>query len=178
MKKLQILLKKTDDISQQMSLPFTNTCLSKIELLKSCNQFTFNRLQKLNHSLLFSSHPWIRLFLIHFSSSKLVIPNNVRTPSFWCKMIQNKLVCYGERQIFYIFILQNFTSYLIFTLMFWEVEKPSWQQRDNQALHEKYANTEFFLVRIFPYSEWIRRDTPYLSVFSPNAGKYGVSFTQ
>ena len=57
----------------------------KIELLKSCNQFTFNRLQKLNHSLLFSSHPWIRLFLIHFSSSKLVIPNNVRTPSFWCK---------------------------------------------------------------------------------------------
>ena len=30
-----------------------------------------------------------------------------------------------------------------------------------------------FLVRIFPYSDWIRRDTPYLSLFSPNAGKYG-----
>ena len=103
MKKLQILLKKTDDISQQMSLPFTNTCLSKIELLKSCNQFTFNRLQKLNHSLLFSSHPWIRFFLIHFSSSKLVIPNNVRTPSFWCKMIQNKLVCYGERHFLHFY---------------------------------------------------------------------------
>ena len=29
------------------------------------------------------------------------------------------------------------------------------------------------LVRIFPHSDWIRRDTPYLSVFSPNAGKYG-----
>ena len=25
------------------------------------------------------------------------------------------------------------------------------------------------LVRIFPHSDWIRRDTPYLSVFSPNA---------
>ena len=25
--------------------------------------------------------------------------------------------------------------------------------------------------RIFPHSEWIRRDTAYLSVFSPNAGK-------
>ena len=26
--------------------------------------------------------------------------------------------------------------------------------------------------RIFPHSEWIRRDTEYLSVFSPNAGKW------
>ena len=30
-----------------------------------------------------------------------------------------------------------------------------------------------FLVCIFPYLDWIRRDTPYLSVFSPDAGKYG-----
>ena len=29
------------------------------------------------------------------------------------------------------------------------------------------------LVRIFPHSDWIRRDTPYLFVFRPNAGKYG-----
>ena len=29
-----------------------------------------------------------------------------------------------------------------------------------------------FLVLIFPYLDWIRRDTPYPSVFSPNAGKY------
>ena len=30
-----------------------------------------------------------------------------------------------------------------------------------------------FLVRIFPDSDWIHRDTSYLSVFSPNAGKSG-----
>ena len=30
-----------------------------------------------------------------------------------------------------------------------------------------------FLVRIFPHLDWIRRDASYLSVFSPNAGKYG-----
>ena len=30
-----------------------------------------------------------------------------------------------------------------------------------------------FLVRIFPHSDWTRRDTEYLSVFSPNAGNYG-----
>ena len=29
------------------------------------------------------------------------------------------------------------------------------------------------LVCIFPHSDWIRRDTEYLSVLSPNAGKYG-----
>ena len=29
------------------------------------------------------------------------------------------------------------------------------------------------LVRIFPHSDWIQRDTPYLSVLSPNAGKCG-----
>ena len=40
------------------------------------------------------------------------------------------------------------------------------------SLREKCPSTEFFLVCIFPYSDWIRRDTLYLSVFSPNAGKY------
>ena len=41
------------------------------------------------------------------------------------------------------------------------------------SLCEKCPNVEFFLVRIFPYSDWIRRNTEYLSVFSPNVGKYG-----
>ena len=30
-----------------------------------------------------------------------------------------------------------------------------------------------FMVRIFPHLDRIRRDTLYLSVFSPNVGKYG-----
>ena len=42
------------------------------------------------------------------------------------------------------------------------------------SLQEKCPNTELFLVRIFLYSDWIRRDTPCLSVFSPNTGKYGT----
>ena len=33
----------------------------------------------------------------------------------------------------------------------------------DQLLREKCPNTEFFVVRIFPHSDWI---------FSPNAGKY------
>ena len=46
-----------------------------------------------------------------------------------------------------------------------------------RSLREMCPNTEFFLVRIFPYSNWILRDTSYLSVFSPNAGKYGPEKT-
>ena len=47
----------------------------------------------------------------------------------------------------------------------------------SQALREKCPNTEFFLVHTFPRSDRIRRDTEYLSVFSPNVGKYGPELT-
>ena len=30
-----------------------------------------------------------------------------------------------------------------------------------KTMNEKYPNTEFFLLRIFPHSDWIRRDTIY-----------------
>ena len=45
------------------------------------------------------------------------------------------------------------------------------------SLCEKYPNAEFFLVLIFPHSHQIRRNTPYLSIFSPYAGKYGPEKT-
>ena len=45
------------------------------------------------------------------------------------------------------------------------------------TLREKYSNMEFFLVRIFPYLDSIRRDKKYISVFSPNAEKYGPEKT-
>ena len=41
------------------------------------------------------------------------------------------------------------------------------------SLRKKCPNTEFFVVRIFSHSDWIRGDTEYLSVFSPKAGEYG-----
>ena len=47
----------------------------------------------------------------------------------------------------------------------------------SKTLCENCPNTEYFLVRILPHSDWIRRDTSYLSVFSPNAGKYGPENT-
>ena len=51
-----------------------------------------------------------------------------------------------------------------------------WNEWEN-ALREKYPDREYFLVCIFPHSDWIRIDTKYLTVFSPNAGKYGAENT-
>ena len=45
------------------------------------------------------------------------------------------------------------------------------------SLREKCPNTELFLVSIFLYSDWIRRFTPKISVFSLNTGKYGLEIT-
>ena len=38
-------------------------------------------------------------------------------------------------------------------------------------LRQKWVITELFVVRISLYSDWIWRDTPYISVSSPNAEK-------
>ena len=38
------------------------------------------------------------------------------------------------------------------------------------TLREKCPNTEFFVVRVFPYTDSIRRSTLWISAFSPNTG--------
>ena len=47
----------------------------------------------------------------------------------------------------------------------------------NCSLREKCPNTGLFLVRIFPHSDWIRRYTKNLSVFSSNTRKYEPEIT-
>ena len=45
------------------------------------------------------------------------------------------------------------------------------------SLSEKCQNTVFFLVRIFPHSDQIRRDAEYLSISNLSLGKYGLEKT-
>ena len=45
------------------------------------------------------------------------------------------------------------------------------------TLREEYPNKEIFLICIFLDLAWIQRDTSYLSIFTPNAGKYGQEKT-
>ena len=40
-----------------------------------------------------------------------------------------------------------------------------WNAVSYHSLHGKCPNTEFFLVRSFPHSDWIRRDTEHLDTF-------------
>ena len=61
----------------------------------------------------------------------------------------------------------------------WDIRALNWFILNQiiASLREKCPNTELFLVRIFPHSEWIWRDISYLSVFTPSAGKYGPDIT-
>ena len=64
--------------------------------------------------------------------------------------------------------------------MYWELFTWVFRDTKNQtcfALRGKCPHTEFFLVRIFRHSGWMRRDNSYLSVFSSNVGKYGPEKT-
>ena len=47
------------------------------------------------------------------------------------------------------------------------------QETNELSLLETCPNWEFFLVRIFPYSDWIQIFTMQISLFSPNTRKYG-----
>ena len=76
------------------------------------------------------------------------------------------------------FIVWNHNFYSLFLnlstfLCFIGIElSPGCMVNTKAPLRDKSLNTEFFLVRISPHSDWIRRDTRYLSLFSPNSGKY------
>ena len=60
-----------------------------------------------------------------------------------------------------------FNNYFDVGLLAWEV---------NIDINTAWKMSVFglILIHIFPYSNWIRRDTPHLSVFSPKAGKCGL----
>ena len=54
------------------------------------------------------------------------------------------------------------------TPLFWSVVSS-----ETECIPWKTSAFGVFLVFIFPHSDWIRRDTKYLSIFSPNKGKHG-----
>ena len=49
---------------------------------------------------------------------------------------------------------------------------------EQEAFAWKVSIFEIIVVRIFPHSDWIRRDILYLSVFSSNVGKYRPVYLQ
>ena len=63
----------------------------------------------------------------------------------------------------------------------WKKAKPKWRFtrcRFTISLREKCPNTEFFLVRIFPHSNWIRKYTEYPAFGLDPERKYGPEKTR
>ena len=66
----------------------------------------------------------------------------------------------------------------------WLINSSCFSYKPLQSLREKCPDTEVFLVRIFLYSDWIRREVskygvisdPYFPVFGLNTERYGASF--
>ena len=50
-------------------------------------------------------------------------------------------------------------------------EQEFWSKAEHEV--QKVSVFGVILVLIYPHSDWIRRDTEYLSVFNPKAEKYG-----
>ena len=104
--------------------------------------------------------------------------------NFWfhwcCRIFVFWTFCSEKLNHVLITILKNSlvqTTKLKKTLEKTRLEVDNDSQTTYPSLREKYPNMKFFLVRIFPHSNWIRRDTKYLSLFSPNARKYGPEKT-
>ena len=74
-------------------------------------------------------------------------------------------------------IFLNFCSHDSFDFRWWYLQ---WEISVHTTTAWKLSKCVVFLVRIFLHLDWIRRDAKYaryLSVFSPNAGKYGPEKT-
>ena len=81
--------------------------------------------------------------------------------------------------VFYVAVVLLFISFYhkLYNLIIVSL-KSKFRKRLLSILTLYFSYYLFFLVRIFPHSDWIRRDTEHLSVFSPNAGKYGENTDQ
>ena len=60
----------------------------------------------------------------------------------------------------FIIIIVTISTFMWITVLQWSFYREIFKR----LLHEKYPNIKFFLVSIFPYKDWVRRDTPYLRI--------------
>ena len=97
---------------------------------------------------------------------------------YWCFTIWDKVFKRGLSKFFKGCLPQNLLSPLLNTLshmflhcLFTSKGLPCSILVSNTVW--KVSVFGVFLVRIFPYLDWIQKDTEHLSVFSKNVGKYG-----
>ena len=103
------------------------------------------------------SHDKIELYPFSFLEKPCGISIDPLLPAF---LVLMAFSCY--------LLMQNYSS-----LMFAGVSATPLLALIESSKAWKVSVFEVFLICTFLHPDWIRRDTPCLSVFSPNAGKYG-----
>ena len=94
-------------------------------------------------------------YSIHYSSTKN------KSKDYYLQAL--RLLTGREAKCSGVFFFQNVTMQVFYNILKTPLNWRKWNV-ELKDLCEMYPNTEFFLVRIFLHSDWIRRDTSYLSV--------------
>ena len=140
---------------------------------------TFENLFKLHAVVVDDIHPSKRTILKNYSVSYSEIENNELQS--WNVSASNGIVMHFQWRRFFVASINKSRTWKLFKkrstlvslLLHTYILGHVFSSCMVNILYEMCPNTELFLVRNFPHSDWIRRDTKYISVFSPNAGKYG-----
>ena len=148
---------------------FCKTTFKIFEVIRSVliDHITSNILKAVFHKF-YLVHSWIRCLILIWFLLEAILCKTV------CAKIKYLKEIFGKLKFFYFEKVSR---------VFWSVNvlKTDWLQRFmgicNYSLREEYRNTEFFLGRIFPHSNKIRRFIVLISVFSLNSGKYGSEKT-
>ena len=113
---------------------------------------------------------WLLLGWASFRVTFFAIPFLLNYVSFWVAPSSFTLLLHCQWALLFLLglseYLQHQFNYLAMALLVFAF---SW------AMYNAWKVSVFrvILVRILPYLDWIRRDTPYLFLFSPNSGKCG-----
>ena len=126
----------------------------------------------------FSKFDQIRSFLLIWSHllKKFLTENLILCALEWVNPLDNLSImsCSTQGKLIIILLIGYTAQFLAswsVLLVYCSGKRKCWDVSLRKITSKKASVFGVILVRIFRYSGWIRTDTPYLSIFSPNAGK-------
>ena len=139
---------------------------------KSINQKPINISSQ---NMLCRGNQWTCYYMIGTSVMKELIVTSWSL-NITCTYLRNTIT-----HIIFYFMLYYILYFILYYILYyismhilnvkWSLTRHYWIQGFMNITVWKVSVFGVFLVRIFPYSDWMRRDSEYLSVFSPNTGK-------
>ena len=117
---------------------------------------------------------------VKYFINKKIFPNTVKciaTPDagdlyIWTILLIIKFVNNKPCSVSFVFSMYCCQQEILLLGFVWKERLKESFWNDSLSTPWKMSVFGLILFCIFPHLDWIRRDTPYLSVFSPNGGKY------